>query len=255
MPVLTSNWILITITCLHHCFYLGHWYLILIFSRELSWSTMKNLLISALGLKVLRFKVLLCNCPHFYLFPDQRQEYSFWSVQCLPRQTVMNSRSRNSASHSWPTSWIDNQLKTKWFARNFAKATWNANSSRSWRANILWKLGTQISSATCGRGVTQRSPNYFLQSSNLLIKGVLLLNGLQILSLWTKRTKHCRRLLPPVPRGPLRLTANPIPATDDRGGVPEVMPVRGRLLLLLFLARCLPSPFYLSIPESRLHRM
>ena len=162
MPVLTSNWIRITITCLHHCFYLGHWYLILIFSRELSWSTMKNLLISALGLKVLRFKVLLCDCPHFYLFPDQRQEYSFWSVQCLPRQTVMNSRSRNSASHSWPTSWIDNQLRTKWFARNFAKATWNVNSSRSWRASIPWKLGSQISSATCGRGVTQRSLNPFI---------------------------------------------------------------------------------------------
>ena len=138
------------------------WYLILMFSRQLGWSTMKNLLISALGLKVLRFKVLLCNCPHFYLFPDQRQEYSFWSVQCLPRQTVMNSRSRNSASHSWPTSWIDNQLRTKWFVKNFAKATWNANSSRSWRANIPWKLGSQISSATCGRGVTQRSLNPFI---------------------------------------------------------------------------------------------
>ena len=137
------------------------WYLILMFSRQLGWSTMKNLLISALGLKVHLFKVLLCDCSHFCLFPVQRQEHSFWSVQCLPRQTVMNSRSRNSASHSWPTSWIDNQLTTKWFARNFAKATWNVNSSRSWRANILWKLGTQISSATCGRGVTQRSLNPF----------------------------------------------------------------------------------------------
>ena len=142
--------------------YIDSWYLILMFSRQLGWSTMKNLLISALGLKVLRFKVLLCDCPHFCLFPDQRQEHSFWFVQCLPRQTAINSRSRNSASPSWPISWIDNQLRTKWFARNFAKATWNVNSSRSWRASIPWKLGSQISSATCGRGVTQRSLNPFI---------------------------------------------------------------------------------------------
>ena len=190
-----------------------------------------------------------------WLLPH-RQAICFSSLIWLSRnKSVKKSRFSRIVKNSREFSLLDLDLEAFWFHYSLNEKEWkhffSFCTSRK-RVKVfcfhfsLLELQIPTLAGPCRPTVFILVPHLTNQvqlwdeqaclTSDLLIQGFLLLNGLHVLSLWTKRTKHCRRLLPPVPRGPLRLTANPIPATDDRGGVPEVMPVRGRLLLLLFLA-------------------
>ena len=82
--------------------------------------------------------------------------WSTLSYLHLQLQTVTCLRNLNSVFPRWPTWLTDSQLRTRLIVRSFAKATPDAVISPSWRPIFPSTLGSQTSSATCGRSVSQR---------------------------------------------------------------------------------------------------
>ena len=83
----------------------------------------------------------------------------------------------------------------------------------------------------------------------------LLLDGLRFLSSWPCATQPLNCLLFPVPARSLWFPRNPVLAPHGWGWVPEEVPSRGGMHLLLLLTQRLPSPLLLFFWEKALPRV
>ena len=151
--------------------------------------------------------------------------WSTLSYLHLQLQTVTCLRNLNSVFPRWPIWLTDSQLRTRLIVRSFAKATPDAVISPSWRPIFPSTLGSQTSSATCGRSVSQRlplsNPPDHWASTLLASPDTLLINGLLLLGSWTRETINAFFLLLPVPVRCLQCPSTPISACHGWGRVPE----------------------------------